>query len=109
MLISDAERSNIIFKSIQEYKPGENDFSILISVKIIAAIIKNKDQFGQIDAQDIYKEIEDTFDFFNDFIKERKIDLPEIPEDHKELVKEMMNQGMGYNKTRLDYVRQGDE
>lgn len=103
MLINDTEKSNIIFKAIQEYKPGENDFSILISVKVMEAITKNKNNFDHVDPQDILEEIEDTFDFFNDFIKERKINLPNIPENHKNLVEEMMNQGMGYNTMRLEH------
>lgn len=103
MLINDTEKSNIIFKAIQEYKPGENDFSILISVKVMETITKNKNNFDHIDPQNILEEIEDTFDFFNDFIKERKINLPNIPENHKNLVEEMMNQGMGYNTTRLEH------
>ena len=103
MLINDAERSNIVFQAIKEYKEGENDFSILISVKVMAAINKNKNQFGKIDAQDIFEEIEDTFDFFNDFIEKRKINLPKIPSEHYTLLEYKINEAMGSNKPRLEY------
>ena len=89
MLLSDNEHLTIILSAIRDYKPGENDIAILIVEKVSQQIIDLVDK--QFNTQDIYNEVEECFDFYNAFIKERNVDLKPIEEGFYELVKEYLN------------------
>lgn len=89
MLLTLNEHLTIILSAIRDYKPNENDIAILIVEKVCNQISKTVDT--QIDTQDIYDEVAECFDFYNDFIKERNVDLKEIDDGFYELVKEYLN------------------
>ena len=90
-LLTDIEKSNIIFKAIRNYKPGENDFFVLITIEVFNVITHKKMQLGTIDTKDLYEEISDCFDFFNSFVVEKNMDLPKIPKEHYDLTMYMIN------------------
>lgn len=93
-LLNNADKSNIVFATIREYKSGENDISILIFTKVCQLIIQKKAQFDHIDTQDIYDNTKECFDFYNAFIKEHNLELPLIPSEHYDLVVEMCNKAI---------------
>ena len=89
MLLSDEEHFAIILDAIRDYIPGENDIAILIVEKVSTQLRNLVDK--QFSTQDIYNEVAECFDFYNDFIKEKKIDLREIEEGMYELVIQYLN------------------
>ncbi len=89
MLLSDNERLVIILSAIRDYIPGENDIAILIVEKVSKQIIDSVDT--QFTTQDIYDEVEECYNYYNDFIKEKQIDLKIIEEGYYELVKSYLN------------------
>lgn len=93
MLLTDEEHFTIILSAIRDYQPGENDIAILIVEKISKQIINSVDE--QFSTQDIYDEVEECFDFYNAFIKEKNVDLKPIEEGFYELVKEYLNMIVG--------------
>lgn len=93
-LLTDVEKSNVIFKAINSYKPGENDLFIIIAVLVIEKIQQKHMQLNNFSPDDIYDEIEDCFSFFNSFIRERNIDLPKITLEQCEATKQLINQGI---------------
>ena len=89
MLLSDEEHFAIILSAIRDYQEGVNDIPILIVEKVSAQIINCvKDSFS---TQDIYDEIEECFNFFNDFIKEKDINLKPIDSGFFDLVVAYLN------------------
>ena len=89
MLLSDNERLVIILSAIRDYIPGENDIAILIVEKVSKQIIDSVDT--QFTTQDIYDEVEECYNYYNDFIREKQIDLKIIEEGYYELVKSYLN------------------
>lgn len=89
MLLTDEEHFTIILSAIRDYQPGENDIAILIVEKVSKQIINSVDK--EFSTQDIYDEVEECFNFYNDFVKEKKIDLKTIDDGFFELVKEYLN------------------
>ena len=89
MLLSDEEHFAIILSAIRDYTPGENDIAILIVEKVSTQLrsLVNK----QFSTQDIYNEVAECFDFYNDFVKEKKLDLKQIDDGLYELVIEYLN------------------
>ena len=79
MLLSDEEHFTIILSAIRDYTPGETDIAILIVEKVSNQLSGLVHQ--QFSTQDIYDEVVECFDFYNDFIKEKKIDLKLIDDD----------------------------
>lgn len=90
-LLTDIDKSNIIFTAIRDYKQGESDFFILITLAVFNTISNKKSQLDVIDTQILYEEISDCFDFFNAFIKEKNMELPEIPSEHYDITMYMIN------------------
>ena len=84
MLLSDEEHFAIILSAIRDYTPGENDIAILIVEKVSSQLSDLIDK--QFTTQDIYDEVVECFDFYNDFIKEKQIKLKTINEELYELV-----------------------
>lgn len=89
MLLTDEERFTIILSAIRDYHPGENDIPILIVEKVSKQIINSVDK--QFSTQDIYDEVEECFNFYNDFVKEKNMGLKLIDDGFFELVKEYLN------------------
>lgn len=89
MLLTPNEHLTIILSSIRDYQPGENDIPILIVQKISKQLIESVD--NQITTQDIYDEVEECFNFYNDFIENKNVDLEKIDDGFYELVKTYLN------------------
>lgn len=89
MLLTPNEHLTIILSAIRDYYPGETDIPILIVQKISKQLISSVNE--QITTQDIYDEIEECFNFYNDFIRNKNVDLQEIDDDFYELVKTYLN------------------
>lgn len=89
MLLTPNEHLTIILSAIRDYQPGENDIPILIVEKISKQLIKSVD--NQITTQDIYDEVEECFNFYNDFIENKNVDLQKIDDGFYELVKTYLN------------------
>lgn len=89
MLLSDEEHFAIILSAIRDYIPGENDIAILIVEKVSTQLSSLVDK--QFSTQDIYNEVAECFDFYNDFIKEKKLDLKQIEDGLYELVMQYLN------------------
>lgn len=90
MLLSDEEHFTIILSAIRDYEEGVTDIAILIVEKVVAQIITCVDT--QFTTQDILDEIEEIFNFYNDFIKEKKIDMKIIPDEMVDLVSIYINE-----------------
>ena len=89
MLLSEEEHFTIVLSAIRDYIPGENDIAILIVEKVSNQIINSvSDEFS---TQDIYNEVAECFDFYNDFIREKNIDLKIIEDGFYELVSQYLN------------------
>lgn len=89
MLLSDEEHFGIIMMAIRDYIPGETDIAILIVEKVSKQIIESVDV--QFTTQDIYDEVIECFDFYNDFVTEKNIDLKKIDDSLYEFVRQQLN------------------
>lgn len=89
MMLTANEHLTIILSAIRDYQTGENDIPILIVEKVCNQIPNSVD--NQISTQDIYNEVEECYNFYNDFIKEKNVNLKVIEEGYYELVKEYLN------------------
>lgn len=89
-LLSDEEKFSIVLASIRDYNEGENDIAILIVEKLTKQLIDLID--NQIDTQDILDETIECYNFYNDFIEQKNINLKTIPEEWYELVELYLNE-----------------
>ena len=89
-LLSDEEKFGIVLASIRDYKEGENDIAILIVEKLSKQLINSIN--NQIDTQDILNEVIECYNFYNDFIEQKNVNLKTIPEEWYELSEIYMNQ-----------------
>lgn len=90
MLLSDEEHFTIILSAIRDYEEGVTDIAILLVEKVVAQIISCVDT--QFTTQDILDEIEELFNFYNDFITEKNIQMKTIPDEMLELVETYINE-----------------
>lgn len=90
MLLSDEEHFTIILSAIRDYEEGVTDIGILLVEKIVAQIIACVDT--QFTTQDILDEVEEVFNFYNDFITEKKIQMKTIPSEMVDLVEVYINE-----------------
>lgn len=90
MLLTDEEHFVIILSAIRDYESGVNDIGILIVEKVISQIINCVDT--QFDTQQLFDEIVVVFDYYNDFIQEKKIDMKKIPDEMIDLVEHYVNE-----------------
>ena len=90
MLLSDEEHFVIVLSAIRDYEQGTNDIGILIVEKVVAQIIDCVDK--QFTTQDVFDEIIEVFNYYNDFVKEKQIDLKIIPDEMNDLVELYMNE-----------------
>lgn len=89
-LLSDEEKFSIVLASIRDYNEGENDIPILIVEKISKQLIDSIN--NQIDTQDILDEVIECYNFYNDFIEQKNVNLKIIPPEWYELSEIYMNQ-----------------
>lgn len=89
MLLSDEDHFAIIMMAIRDYIPGETDIAILIVEKVSNQIIESVST--QFSTQDIYDEVIECFNFYNDFVTEKNIDLKKIDENIYEFVRIQLN------------------
>ena len=94
MLLNDEERFAIILASIRDYKEGENDIPILIVQQLTNQINKKliNSIDNQIDTQEILDETLETYDFYNEFIEEKNINLKTIESQWYDLVELYLNE-----------------
>lgn len=90
MLLSSEEHYIIVLSAIRDYESGVNDVGILIVEKIISQISSCVTE--QITTQDIFDEIIEVFNYYNDFITEKKLDLKTIPDEMIDLVEIYINE-----------------
>lgn len=90
MILSDEEHFTIVLSAVRDYQEGKNDIPILIVEKVTNQIKESLNK--QIDTQDIYDEIVEVFDYYNDFIDKKGVDLKKIQDDFYEVTKEYLNQ-----------------
>lgn len=90
MILSDEEHFTIVLSAVRDYQEGKNDIPILIVEKVTNQIKESLNR--QIDTQDIYDEIVEVFDYYNDFIDKKGVDLKKIQDDFYEVTKEYLNQ-----------------
>lgn len=89
MMLSDEEHFNIILNAIRDYQEGTNDIAILLIEK---SVIQLKHYKEQTDTQEIYDEIVEIFNFYNLFVKEKKIDLPIVTDGYYDLALMYLNE-----------------
>lgn len=90
MILSNEEHFTIVLSAVRDYQEGKNDIPILIVEKVTNQIKESLNR--QIDTQDIYDEIVEVFDYYNDFIDKKGVDLKKIQDDFYEVTKEYLNQ-----------------
>ena len=89
-LLSNEEKFSIVLASIRDYKEGEKDIAILIVEKISKQLIDSINY--QIDTQDILDEVIECYNFYNDFIEQKNVNLKTIPKEWYELVEIYLNE-----------------
>lgn len=90
LLLSDEEHFTIILSAIRDYEQGVTDIGILLVEKVIAQIIACVDT--HFSTQDVFDEIIEVFDFYNDFITTKNIEMKTIPDEMKDLVQIYINE-----------------
>ena len=89
MILTDQQRMVLILNTIKQYNKDENDIGILL-VQNVSKMLSNIID-APITTEDIFYEIEESFDFYNDFIKDKNVDLPLIEEEMKDVVVYYLN------------------
>ena len=91
MVLNENDMYNIIFKTIQQ-KPGEHTATTLMRNTCQAITDKVE---GGIDTQEICDDVLNCFDYYNDFIKEKKLNLPIMGETYYNMVVVVLNALIG--------------
>ena len=91
MVLSEDDMYNIIFKTIQQ-KPGEKTAMTLIRNTFDIIIKKNQ---SVIDTQEICDDVLNCFDYYNDFIQEKQMNLPIVGETYYNMVVIVINALVG--------------
>lgn len=87
MVLNENDMYNIIFKTIQQ-KPGK--LTPITLMRSTCQAIADKVE-GEIDSQEICDDVCDCFDYYNDFVKEKKMNLPYVDKIYYEMVVEQLN------------------
>lgn len=90
MLLDDEKHFIIVLSAIRDYESGTNDIGILIVEKVINEIINCVDI--QFDTQDVFDEIVEVFNYYNDFVEEKGIDMRKIPDGMIDLLEHYVNE-----------------
>lgn len=91
MVLNENDMYNIVFQTIQQ-KPG--DKTAMVLMKNSCNMITKKNQ-GIIDTQEICDDVLCCFDYYNDFINEKKLNLPIIGETYYNMVVVVLNALIG--------------
>ena len=91
MVLNENDMYNIIFKTIQQ-KPGEKTAITLIRNTFDVIVKKNKDV---IDTQEICDDVLNCFDYYNSFVKEKRMNLPIIGDTYYNMVVIVINALVG--------------
>lgn len=91
ILLDDVEMANIIFLTIQQHKVGENK----IVTDLIKTSLKKIQKKDIQDTQDICDTVIECFDFYNDFVKEKNMNLPLIQESSYDMIVTLLNNIIG--------------
>lgn len=90
MLLTDEERFVIILSAIRDYEKGTNDIGIIIVEKVANQIMNSIDT--NFNTQQILDEIIETFNYYNDFVTEKNIDMQKISDGMIDLVEHYINE-----------------
>lgn len=91
MVLTENDMFNIVFTTIQQ-KPGEE--TALILMRNTCQAITDKVQ-GGIDTQEICDDVLNCFDYYNDFVNEKNMNLPIIGETYYNMVVIVLNALIG--------------
>ena len=91
MVLKENDIYNIVFDTIQQ-KPGEHTATTLMRNACQAITDKVE---GGIDTQEICDDVLHCFDYYNDFVKEKKMNLPIIGETYYNMVVVVLNALIG--------------
>ena len=91
ILLDDVEMANIIFLTIQQHKAGENK----IVTDLIKTSLKKVQEKDIQDTQDICDTVIECFDFYNDFVNEKNMNLPLIQESSYDMIVALLNNIIG--------------
>ena len=100
MVLNENDMYNIIFKTIQQ-KPGE--LTAMTLMRNACQAITDKVE-GGIDTQEICDDVLNCFDYYNDFIKEKKMNLPIVGETYYNMVVVVINALVGEILNERDEV-----
>lgn len=84
MILNDQQKMVLILNTIKGYKKDEDDIGILLVQNVAKKLSDIID--SPITTEDIYYEIEECFNFYNDFVKDKKVDLPLVNDKMNDLV-----------------------
>ena len=84
MILNDQQKMVLILNTIKGYKRDEDDIGILLVQNVSKKLSDIID--SPITTEDIYYEIKECFDFYNDFVKDKKVDLPLVNDKMNDLV-----------------------
>lgn len=86
--IDDYEKLLIVLTSIRNYSEGKDIYTLITeeACRVMSLRIRS-----QVDTQEIYDFIISCFDLYNDFVREKKMDLPLIPDEAYDLVLAYLN------------------
>lgn len=100
MVLNENDMYNIIFKTIQQ-KPGE--LTAMTLMRNACQAITDKVE-GNIDTQEICDDVLNCFDYYNDFIKEKNMNLPVVGETYYNMVVVVINALVGEILNERDEV-----
>lgn len=92
MILNRNDKFAIILKSIRSYNSDSDIYTIITEEacnKMITSINTT------VDTQQIYDEIVDCFNLYNDFVREKEMDLPLIAAEAYDLVRAYLNDLLG--------------
>lgn len=90
MLLSDEQHFLIILYAIRHYDEKTDNIGILLFESVINEIITSVDT--HMTTQDVFNEVIELYNFYNDFVKEKKIDLPLVNDETIDIIESCMNE-----------------
>lgn len=95
MVLTEDDMFNISFDVVRDQNSKEHPAHSVCN-KAFQAILKtvNRDEEIIIDTVEIYEDIIDCFDYYNDFVTEKKIPVPLIDESYYLILADAINMGV---------------
>ena len=93
MVLSNNDMRNIVFATINE-KPGEKT-AITLTRKACGKIVEKAKGKGQIDTQEIMDDVIECLNYYNDFVKEKNMELPIVGDTYFTLIELTLNALIG--------------